>query len=361
MVKNYNLYCFFDKIYKLNLYKKFSLLFFNILIILIANLLIFKECLNATEENAPNDYYSILQPGIHPSAPLGYPDYKPQNNIPSDYANKTSTSTSNINKNDNYYKALKEEAFQRLLNIKIPLDPEQIIQLNQEIDKSQRASRTSPNKPPQPVSSTIDIDLSPGSSPPLVRLAAGFVSSLVFVDSTGQPWPIADYSLGNPQEVNIQWDKKTNALFIQSTAPYVTANLAVRLAKLDTPIMISLVTGQRKVDYRVDFQIRAHGPNALPPVGEAIYPNFTISPALLKTLDGIPPENSKELQVSGNLGKAWVHNGKMIFRTNLVLISPAWNATISSADGTKVYEFAPTPLILASKDGKTVKIEISGF
>lgn len=314
--------------------------------------------INATADEK-KDYYGILQPGIHPSAPLGHPDYKPKNSFV-DLNNAPSTQTS-IEKNDMYYKALKEEAFQRLLNTKIPLQPEQIIKFNQELDKTQKASRTSPTPPPQPISSTINIDLSPGSPPPVVRLSAGFVSSLVFVDSTGQPWPVADYSLGNPQEVNIQWDKKTNALFIQSTAAYVTANLAVRLAKLDTPIMISLVTGQRQVDYRVDFQIRANGPNALPSIGEAIYPNFAMSPSLLKILDGIPPENSRELQVSDNFGRAWIYNGKLIFRTNLVVLSPAWNATVSSADGTKVYEFMQTPLILASKDGKTVKIEISGF
>jgi intracellular multiplication protein IcmK len=313
------------------------------------------------EEKSQEDYYSILQPGIHPSAPLGHPDYKPKNSASSASSSGSNPTQTNIEKNNTYYKALKEEAFQRLLNTKIPLEPEQIIKFNQELDKTQRASHTSPTTPPQPVSSTVTIDLSPGSPPPLVRLSSGFVSSLVFVDSTGQPWPVADYSLGNPQEVNIQWDKKTNALFVQSTAPYVTANLAVRLAKLDTPIMISLVTGQRQVDYRVDFQIRANGPNALPPIGESIYPNFVMSPALLKTLDGIPPENSKELQVSGNFGRAWAYNGKLIFRTNLTVLSPAWNATVSSADGTKVYEFMQTPLILASKDGKTVKIEISGF
>jgi intracellular multiplication protein IcmK len=331
----------------------------------------------AEEPSASDDYYSILQPGIHPAAPAGYPNYTPPGASNTFSANQSANSSSSIqstrpnindfnnassvNKDDDYYTALKQEAFERLLNTKVPLSPEQIIRLNKELDKTAFATKISPTLPPQPVSSTITIDLSPGSTPPIVRLSSGFVSSLVFIDSTGQPWPIADYSLGNPQEVNIQWDKKTNALFIQSTAPYVTANLAIRLEKLDTPIMISLVTGQRQVDYRVDFQVRAHGPNALPPIAEASYPNFSMPPSLLKVLDGIPPPESKELQVSGNLGRAWLHDGKVIFRTNLVAISPAWNATVSSADGTKVYEFMQTPFILASKDGRTIKIEISGF
>lgn len=317
------------------------------------------------QENSNEDFYAILQPGIHPAAPLGHPDYKPKGNYtPNDLSVNPNNMTSNeevVNNDQDYYKALKEEAFKNLMNTKIPLTPEQIVKFNQALDKNQRALNTSPNTPPQPISSTINIDLSPGSPPPIVRLAAGFVSSLIFMDSTGQPWPIADYSLGNPTDVNIQWDKKTNALFIQSIANYVTANLAVRLAKLDTPIMISLVTGQRQVDYRVDFQIRGRGPNALAPVTEGIYPAFATPPALLKVLDGIPPENSKELSVNHNLGRAWIHANKMIFRTNLTVLSPAWNAMVTSADGTKVYEFNPTPLILGSKDGKTVKIEISGF
>lgn len=316
---------------------------------------LYSGLLIAKNDAANDDYYSVLQPGIHPSAPLGYPNYKPQQS-----ANNTKTVAS-INNNDDTYQAIKEEAFQKLLESKAPLNPEQIIKLNKVLDKNKKAIRVNPNTPPQPISSTITIDLSPGAPPPLVRLSAGFVSSLVFVDSTGQPWPIADYSLGNPQDFNIQWDKKTNALFIQSTAPYVTANLAIRLAKLDTPIMISLVTGQRDVDYRVDFQIRAHGPNALPMIGETNYSNFVMPPSLLKVLDGIPPENSKELQIASNLGRAWLHNDKIIFRTKLVVLSPAWNATISSPDGTKVYEFMQTPLILASQNGKTIKIEISGF
>ncbi len=324
-------------------------------IIILTYLLYNSSNLLATDKSTTDDYYNILQPGIHPSAPLGHPEYKPLQSTADNIKPVV------LMPNDEHYQSLKEEAFQKLLDMKVPLTPHQIIQLNQALDKTKKAMRTSPTTPPQPISSTINIDLSPGTPPPLVRLSAGFVSSLVFVDSTGQPWPIADYSLGNPQDFNIQWDKKTNALFIQSTAPYVTANLAIRLAKLDTPIMISLVTGQRDVDYRVDFQIRALGPNALPVISENNYSSFAMPPSLLKVLDGIAPENSKELVVSGNLGRAWHYNEKVIFRTKLVVLSPAWNATASSPDGTKVYEFMQTPVILASQNGKTVKIDISGF
>jgi intracellular multiplication protein IcmK len=197
-------------------------------------------------------------------------------------------------------------------------------------------------------------------TPPVIRLGAGFVSSLVFVDSTGQPWPIADYSLGNPRSFNIQWDRKTNTLFMQSTTAYSSGNMAVRLAKLDTPVMLSLVSGQREVDYRVDLQVRGRGPNAKAAIVGDNLPGPP-NPLLLSVLDGVPPPGSIELEVTGGCGRAWLFKGKMIFRTHLTILSPAWTATISSLDGTRVFEMNPTPLILAMQHGKTIKIAIRGL
>lgn len=254
---------------------------------------------------------------------------------------------------------LRDEAFKQLLDKISPLTPDQIIEMRKQQDKTQQAVATTPNTPPRPVSSTLTIDLSPGVTPPVIRLSAGFVTSLVFVDSTGQPWPIADYSLGNPKNFNIQWDKKTNTLFIQSTIAYSSANLAVRLAKLDTPVMLSLVSGQREIDYRVDLQVQGRGPNALVAVVGNDLP--TGNPLLLSVLDGVPPPCSVELEVPGGHGRAWMSKGKLIFRTQLTVLSPAWSSIVSSPDGTKVYEMTQTPLILASQNGRTIKIELKGF
>lgn len=255
---------------------------------------------------------------------------------------------------------LRDQAFKQLLDKISPMTPEQIIEMRKEQDKTQRAVATSPSTPPRPVSSTLTIDLSPGFSPPIVRLAMGFVSSVVFVDSTGQPWPIADYSLGDPKHFTIQWDKKTNTLFMQSNTTYNTGNLAVRLATLDTPVMLSLVSGQKEVDYRIDFQVNGRGPNALAPVVGELLPTPPTA-LLLSVLDGVPPPGSIELEICGGLGRAWLFKGQLIFRTQLTLLSPAWTETVSSPDGTHVYVMSPTPLLLASQNGRTLNIVVKGL
>lgn len=256
---------------------------------------------------------------------------------------------------------LRDEAFKELLNKTFPMLPSQIQELHKQYDQTQLAIHSTAGAPPQPISSTVTVDLSPGAVPPILRLATGFVTSIVFVDSTGQPWPVADYSLGNPTGFNIKWDNKTNTLFIQSLKDHISGNMAVRLGDLDTPIMISLVTGQKDVDYRVDMLVPGTGPNAETPVLDNNSMSQGTSQALLAVLDGVPPSGSIELNVARDYGRAWLYNGKLLFRTKLTVLSPAWSASVSSPDGTKVYELMNTPLILASQNGKTIKIELTGL
>lgn len=255
---------------------------------------------------------------------------------------------------------LRQEAFRQLLEKNSPLTPEQILQFRKFQNETEQAINTPIIPPPRPISSTITVDLSPGSIPSIIRLAKGFVSSLVFVDGTGQTWPIVDYSLGNAKHFNLQVDTKTGTIFLQSMADFSTGNMAIRLAKLDTPVVLTFVTGQKEVDFRVDIQVPGRGPNALDPIGGDFLPKAAPT-SLLSVLDGIPPEGSKELEFTGGLGRAWLSHGKLILRTKMTILSPAWSATISSPDGTHVYEMMQTPLILASMNGKPVKIELKGL
>jgi len=258
-------------------------------------------------------------------------------------------------------RTLRGQAFKQLLNNTYPLTPEQIKQLHERKDETDYAIAQRAKTSPTPVSLTLPVDLSPGAPPAIVRLAAGFVTSVVFLDVTGNPWPIANYSLGNTRDFNIAWDKETNALFIQKvTNTYGEGNLAVRLGNLDTPIMLTLLSGQKEVDYRVDLRVLARGPYAeAPVVTELVSKNSAAS--LVSVLDGIPPVGSRELKVTGGNAKAWLSGNRVLLRTKLKILSPAWSATVASADGTKVYAIAPTPLVLASYNGDTIKITLTGL
>ncbi|HVV69310.1 MAG TPA: DotH/IcmK family type IV secretion protein [Gammaproteobacteria bacterium] len=254
--------------------------------------------------------------------------------------------------------SLRDEAFARVTNSALPLTPTQIQLLRSLYDATQRAAAVFPGVPPRPTSNSIAVNLSPGATPPVIRLGAGFVTSLVFVDSTGSPWPIESYSLGNPAAFNIQWDKKSNILLVQAIAAHRIGNLAVILRGLNTPVMIDLSPGQAAMDVRVDLRIPSLGPEAKP--------SFTQLPAvenpfLLNLLDGIPPPGAKQLKASDCEDCAWLLDGKLYLRTQYTVLSPGWISSLSSADGTHVYEMQPTPMILVTYNGKTIKLKIEGF
>jgi intracellular multiplication protein IcmK len=253
-----------------------------------------------------------------------------------------------------------DTAFNMLMQQNMPLTPQQVIRLRQLIDQSQRAASTPATVPPKPVSTTIMMNLAPGTTPPAIRLAQGYVTSLVFVDSTGAPWPIAAYDVGDPKTTTIQWDGKSNVLLIQAISPYGDSDLVIRLAGLMTPLTLELVSGQRVVDFRTDIHVSGIGPNAKDlPTGTAL--PGSANQLLLGVLDGVAPAGSKLLAVSGGDCQAWIFADKMYLRTRLTVLSPGWVGRMVSPDGMFAYEIQKTSTVLVSQYGEPIELKIEGF
>jgi intracellular multiplication protein IcmK len=256
--------------------------------------------------------------------------------------------------------AVDEAAFRETLRDTFPLTPEQILRLREIYQATQFAEQTTPGTPPRPTATSQMVNLEPGATPPVIRLSQGFVSSLVFVDSTGAPWPIASYDLGDPTSFNVQWDKTSNMLMIQANQLYTYGNLAVRLRDLNTPVMLTLVPGQKAVDYRVDLRLQGFGPNASQvPMGTGLPPHAT--DILLSVLDGVPPPNGKRLTIEGGHAEAWEQDNKIYLRTRLTILSPGWIATMASADGMRAYELPKSPILLVSHHGKINQLRVEGL
>jgi len=257
-------------------------------------------------------------------------------------------------------KHLESLAFNSMAEQLFPLSPEEIVRIRQLYNTQELALITTPGAPPKPTATSQFVNLSPGSTPPVIRLSQGFVSSLVFLDSTGSPWPISAYDLGDPSAFNIQWDKSGNTLMIQASNLYTYGNLAVKLRGLNTPVMLTLIPGQKAVDYRVDLRVQGYGPNAKTLTMDSGLPPAA-SDLLLHVLDGVPPEGSARLIVSGGDARAWLLNERMYVRTNLTILSPGWLESMTSADGTHAYEMQKSPVLLVSWHGKVMQLKVEGL
>ncbi|MES2142313.1 MAG: DotH/IcmK family type IV secretion protein [Pseudomonadota bacterium] len=271
----------------------------------------------------------------------------------------SSESSGDANNESVSVQALNKAAFGSMTQTMLPMTPLQIQRLRQLFNQTQAAAVTTPGTPPRPTISSQYVKLEPGATPTVIRLAQGYVTTVAFLDATGQPWPVDNYDIGNPQSFNIQWDKKSNLLMIQATALYSVGNLAVQLRGLPTPVMVTLVSGQKAVDYRIDLRIPGNGPNAKALLGRSL--PESADPTLLNILEGVAPKGSSALKISGGPAQAWYGSNHLYLRTRLTLISPAWIATMSSPDGMKAYEMPKTPLILGFQDGQSIQLKVEGF
>lgn len=261
---------------------------------------------------------------------------------------------------------MQKEAFNDLPSTLFPLTTDQIKTLRRKFNDSQRASSFTEDTPARPTSSSMVVDLAPGSTPPIIRLGIGFVTSLVFLDSSGQPWPIKGYDIGNPNAFNIiqptSGEAKTggNTLLIQSSTMYKQGNLAVILQGMNTPVMITLLPGQKAVDYRVDMQIPRAGPNGLS--GSMNSLPATINAVMMDILNHLIPKDSRELKVQGGQAEGWLYKNKLYIRTPLTLISPGWTSKVSGADGTiHVYEISdPISKLILLDGGEMKQVALEG-
>jgi intracellular multiplication protein IcmK len=229
----------------------------------------------------------------------------------------------------------------------MPLTPEQILELKTLLDKSRRAANTHVGVPPKPTSGSVQVDMSPGSPPPVVRLAPGHVTTLSFVDLTGSPWPITSIINGDPKSFDIKTpETDSNTATIAAMGWYSVGNAAVMLKGLSAPISVTLVGGQKEVDYRLDMRIPRRGSTP----GQ--------NPDFLNILDGVAPSAATPLKVDGE-GSAWMLNGAVVYRTRYPMISPAWTSKVQSSDGTLVYEIPFTPVLLISVNGSIKEVRVS--
>lgn len=261
---------------------------------------------------------------------------------------------------------LQREAFRNVTRQAMPMTPDQITQMKKMLAATQLAASTSAVTPPKPVTSSKMVSLAPGATPPVIDLQKGFISSLVFVDSAGNKWPIVGYDLGDPSAFNIQWQQGSNTLLVQANSMYTYGNLAVTLKGTSTPVMLTLVPGQSEVDYRVDLHVQGQSPDALPTVGET--EPGQASNTLLNILNGIAPDKAKALTVTGgpcvsdlNNCQAWQIGKNLYLRLPNEVLSPSWMSSMQSSDGMHAYLLQKTPNVLVSNHGQSEQVNIGGY
>ncbi len=254
-----------------------------------------------------------------------------------------------------------QHAYQQVAQEAAPLSPQQIKALRRLVDEAERAAAAPPRFTPKPVSSAVTVSLMPGETPPVVRLFANYVTNLLFIDHLGNPLSVTAVDSGGASTFNLSWSKNpaqaSNLIKLSPQSTYAQGNLSVSLKQVPTPVSLTLVSGQREVDYRVDVRVKGGGIAGKP--GSPI-PSFEASPAWFGLLAGIAPDGAHMLVSSQAEVQAWAYQNRFYVRTRYTLLSPAYVGMQKSADGTCVYEIPPTSVLLVLAGERAVQVHLSG-
>ncbi len=255
---------------------------------------------------------------------------------------------------------LKATAYQRAQDSVMPMTEDEIRRLLTHLRTTQEAIQTPIAPPPTPEIHVEELSLDPASPPPVVQLAVGNVSTVTFLDMTGEPWPVIDIAQGGDFDVKPP-EPGGHVIRVTPLKEFATGNLSVRLLDFKTPVTFELRSGGDVVHYRYDARVPEIGPNGKVPIMNQQVGISAGDKVIVSALEGVWPSNAQELKVSGIDGRTTAYEvGKTILvRTPLTLLSPAWKASVSSADGMNVYSIPNTPVLLLSKDGEMVRVQLS--
>jgi intracellular multiplication protein IcmK len=243
----------------------------------------------------------------------------------------------------------------------LQLTPAEIRALKAQAAEVSKSLAVPPGLPPQPMTSSVPVALTPGNAPPTLFLASGMVANATFLDATGAAWPIDRWSVSNQggkDETFLVTQLGVNILSISSPKLFTVGNIAVKFKELDTPVTLTLAQGaSRVVDYNKEFQLPGRGPLAAPAVAAPAVPP-EIEPEMYDFLDGIPPSGAIAKSLSGAPGTLWLYNQAYYLKTRGTLISPGWLNRADASDGTTVYKLQPIPVLVLSEQGRELRARV---
>ncbi len=276
-----------------------------------------------------------------------------------------------------------DRGFISALHDRFLLTPNQIRMTKRIQSSLARAIATPGAGAPKPMIRTVRVPLAAGSSPPVLHLAAHNVTTLVFEDRSGEPWPVTRVfttqssgivaSIVGDQQSGTKstTGKKTKSrarpptatnivALLPTTSELVGRNVVVTLQGLDVPLAFTVTAGDGTVDYRDDIEVPAYGPNSAPSTAGPLGMPSIGRPGVQEFLDGIPPAKARHLRTNDASVSAWYWQREMYVRTHDTLVTPSMYHR-ASPSGAYVYVLRPAPILSVVHDGAIENVRVSNL
>ena len=221
----------------------------------------------------------------------------------------------------------------------------------------ERASRPAPDLRAREIALSLDA----GEPAPVVAIQMGYTTGVVFIDATGEPWPVSAL-LVEEAFGPTEGDAGGHIVYVTPSKRFLHGNAVVELAELSTPLVLEFASGKGVVDSRLIVRIPRAGPNADPIVIERTEEFGPSDPTVSVFLHGLAPADASSVEIRGGnrRDRAWRLDGSIYLRTAKTLLAPRAQAFERGANGDTVYRLADTPYAVVSRDGTRVRLEFGG-
>lgn len=255
--------------------------------------------------------------------------------------------------------SLAEEGFNSAIEQVFPMTPDMVRRYLRILEENERASTETPE--PAPISVAEMIVFDPSDAPPRIHVAPGIATAVGFYDSTGSPWPVRQYVLGDGERFQvIQLGEGSNTLTVSALSRFGWTNLVVALADEPSPVVLRISVERDQAHYRTNIQLAKPGPEAAPdyevPLEESTFPS---DPNLRDIVGGLGPAvPAVDIPVSGVDASAWLVDEDIYIRSKHALLSPSWSASLSGLYGVRAYKVPLSSVLLFSIGGRIIRADL---
>jgi hypothetical protein len=252
----------------------------------------------------------------------------------------------------------REQSFDKLMDKEIPLSSEEITELRVAKENEQIALNTR-LRPINNHIRTTDINVE-SPIPVSIFVSKGLASSLVFFDSTGEPWPVEGDVIGDSSAYESNIMNSKNVVTFNILKEFTETNALITLEGMSTPLVFKLVSNGKDNDDRLSARMQTPGPNAK----VTLYMDQQFEnkdPYMVELMNNSFTEQGDQYRLKGISGKVFINGNKMYVKTFEKLVSPAWMGEMKSSTGYNLYELKPTSKLLFNVDGRIVQVKVEGI
>jgi hypothetical protein len=252
----------------------------------------------------------------------------------------------------------REQSFNQLMNEEVPLSAQEIMELRL-AKQNEKIALNSRLRPINHHIRTTDINVE-SPIPVSIFVSKGLASSLVFFDSTGEPWPVEGEVIGDSSAYASNIMNSKNVVTFNILKEFTETNALITLQGMSTPLVFKLVSNGKDNDDRLSARMQTPGPNAK----VELYMNQEFEnkdPYMVELMNNSFTEQGVRYQLDGISGKVFINGNKMYVKTFETLVRPGWYRELKSTTGYNLYELKPTSRLLFNVDGGLVQAKVIGI